>query len=91
MENNNQKEQVLADFIKVTTEINEVTRSRVSAHDLFLRAIFDALSPEQKESVLNNLNIKTSHLSAPAATVTEDMRFELFQLLPELLLRSKLN
>ncbi|QPB31319.1 hypothetical protein ISX58_17795 [Citrobacter amalonaticus] len=91
MENNSQKDQALADYIKITTEANELTRSRVSAHDLFLRAIFDALSPEQKETVLESLNIKTSNLSAPSATVTEDMRFELFRLLPELLRRSKLN
>lgn len=91
MENSNQKEQAIIEFIKVTNEVNQETRSRVSAHDLFLRAIFDALSPDQKESVLNSLDIKTSNLSAPNATVTEDMRFELFQLLPELLRRSKLN
>ncbi|KFF70309.1 hypothetical protein H4F33_14575 [Pectobacterium brasiliense] len=91
MEDNAQKNQALTNFIQVITEANEMTRNRVSAHDLFLRALFDALSNEQKEKVLTALDFKTSSLSPAAASVSEDSRFELFQLLPELLLRAKLN
>ncbi|MFW5403058.1 hypothetical protein [Pectobacterium carotovorum] len=91
MEDNAKNNQALTNFVQVMTEANEMTRNRVSAHDLFLRALFDALSNEQKENVIAALDFKTSTISPAAASVSEDARFELFQLLPELLLRAKLN
>lgn len=91
MENNDLKKNAENNFIQVLTEANEVTRDRVNAHDLLLRAIFDVLSDEQKTQIIASLQVKTSGLSSVDTSVVEPQLQMLYQLLPELLFRGRMN
>lgn len=80
-------------LIATIIQANEMTRNQVNAVSLLASAIFNALTPEQQEKVLTNLESAVTNSNSPSAIkgVSSEIYAELAMLLPALAKRRKLS